>query len=262
MPIDICLPQGNEDELLARAKQLGYSEVVFLYPFRSRGEILDTKEKLRKLFLAKENPKDFPLEKKKFPKVKIGTYILTNKANDLKKLPNVYLDSDLIAVQTFAENVVRSAATNPRIDVIFGITTSGGREHLEYRRSNLNAIVVNIMKDNKISYGLSFAHLLAAKGSGNYSSSPLAKILGREMQNIRLSRRKIPIIAASFAQEPSQMRIPENLSAVGRVLGLNFPQSKAAISQNIENILKRKEQRRSKEFVRPGVRLVEQNLKD
>ena len=175
----------------------------------------------------------------------------------MKKLPNLYLDSDLIAVQTFEENVVRSAATNPRIDIICGITTSRGRDHLEYRRGNLNAIVVNIMKDNGISYGLNFAHFYAGKGTGSYPSYPLAKILGREMQNIRLVRRKIPIVFASFASDVWQMRLPENLSTFGRVLGLNFPQSKAAVSAAIEAILKRKEHRRSKEFVRPGIRLVD-----
>jgi len=256
MPIDILIPQDNEKELLARAKELGYSDVVFLYPFKSRGEILETKEKLRKLFLAAENQKDFPSEKKKFPNTKIGTVIIANRASDLKKLQSLYLDSDLIAVQTFEENVVRSAATNPLIDIICGITTSRGRDHLEYRRGNLNAIVANIMQANKISYGLSFAHLYAGKGTGGYPSYPLAKILGREMQNIRLARRKIPITIASFASDVWQMRLPENLSAIGRVLGLNFPQSKAATSGAIEAILKRKEHRRSKEFVRPGIRLV------
>jgi RNase P/RNase MRP subunit p30 len=234
MQIDILVPQNNEKELLARARELGYSDVVFLYPFKSRGEILE--------------------KKKKFPNTKIGTFILANRASDLKKLPNLYLDSDLIAVQTFAEDIVRSAANNPRIDIICGITTAHGRDHLEYRRSNLNAIVANIMKDNKMSYGLNFAQLYAGKGTGSY---PLAKILGREMQNIRLTRRKIPIVFASFASDVWQMRLPENLSAFSRVLGLNHPQSKAAVSTAIEAILKRKEHRRSKEFVRPGIRLVE-----
>jgi len=236
MQIDILVPQNNEKELLARARELGYSDVIFLYPFKSRGEILE--------------------KKKKFPNTKIGTFILANRPSDLKKLPNLYLDSDLIAVQTFAENIVRSAATNPRIDIICGITTSHGRDHLEYRRSNLNAIVANIMKDNKMSYGLNFSHLYVGKGIGCYPSYALAKILGREMQNIRLTRRKIPIVFASFASDVWQMRLPENLSAIGRVLGLNFPQSKAAVSGAIEAILKRKEHRRSKEFVRPGIRLV------
>lgn len=242
MPIDICIPQNNEAELLVRARELSYDFIVFLYQVKTRAELLKKKSEIKNL--------------KSDLKIYVGTFLLTNKASDLGKLQNLYLDSDLIAVQTFDENVVRSAASNPRVDVIFGITTSHGRDHFEYRRSNLNTIIVNIMSEHKISYGLSFAHLLAGKGEGKAISYALAKILGREMQNIRFARRKIPIIAASFAREPWQMRLPENLSAVSRVLGLNFPQSKAAVSAAIENILKRKEQRRSKEFVRPGVKIV------
>ena len=76
------------------------------------------------------------------------------------------------------------------------------------------------------------------------------------MQNLRLVRRKASVIAASFAREAWQMRLAENLSSFVRVIGLNYMQSKVAVSFNIETILKRKEHKRSKEFVRPGVRFV------
>lgn len=242
MLIDICIPQNNEAELARKAKELGYEAVVFLYEFADRNKILNKKSELKKL--------------KTDLKIYVGTFIRAGKAADLKNLQKIYSDSDLIAVQTFEENVVRSAVTSQFIDVICGITTSRGRDHFDYRRGNLDAVMANLMKEHKISYGLNFAHFLAGKGTGTGASHPLAKILGREVQNIQLTRRKTPILFASFAREPAHMRLPENLAAFGRLLGLNYPQSKVATSSVIEEILKRKEHRRSKEFVRPGVKLV------
>jgi RNase P/RNase MRP subunit p30 len=77
------------------------------------------------------------------------------------------------------------------------------------------------------------------------------------MQNIRLCRRKTKILIASMAKTAMELRLPENLSAMGRVLGLNAPQSKAAVSSAIQDVVVRKEKRRSGKFVRPGVELVD-----
>ena len=236
MPIDICIPKNNEEELLKKAKELGYSEIVFLYSFKSKAEILNKKNEIKKV--------------KSGLKVYVGAFILARSVSDIKKLQNLYLDADLIAVSAQNEELVRLAAETPFVDVIFGVTTSVGKDHFQYRRSNFNAVIANIMKEHKRSYALSFAHLLSFSGAAR------AKVLGREMQNIYFARRKIPMIVASFASKPEHMRLAENLSAVLRVLGANYPQSNAATLTVIEGILKQKEHRRSKEFVRAGVRLV------
>ncbi len=224
--IDICLPKGNEKGLSEQAKELGYGEVVFLYP--TRGELLE--------------------KKKVFPAV--GFYLRAEKISDLKKINSVYLEADLTAVSSQDESVIRAAASNPKVDLLFEITSASGKDHLHYRRSGVNDIVVNIAKKSGQSYGLSFRHFLEQKPIAR------AKILGREMQNIRLARRKIPIIIASFSEIPEQIRKPENLQTFSRVLGLNHPQSRAATAGVIQAIIQRKAQIKSKEYVRPGVRLV------
>ena len=240
MPIDICIPKNNEEELLKRAKELGYSEIVFLYGFKSKAEILNKKNEIKKV--------------KSGLKVYVGAFILARSVSDIKKLQNLYLDADLIAVSAQNEDLVRFASEQAYVDVVFGVTTAFGKDHFQYRRSNFNAVIANMMREGRQAYALSFAHLLSFSGAAR------AKILGREIQNIYFARRKIPIITASFASDVWQMRLPENLSAVLRVLGANYPQSKAATSTAIEGILKRKEQRRSKNFVRAGVKLVSRQL--
>lgn len=237
MQIDICIPQNNERELIARAVKFGYNSIVFLYPNKTRNDIIQRKAKLKSL------AGNFP--------VFVGTYITARKPVDIRKLQSLYLDSDIIAVSAQNENLVRFASESPFVDMVFEITNPSGREHFEYRHSNLNAVIAGLMKKNKQSYALSFAHLL------NFERFNRAKLLGREMQNIRFVRRKIPVIIASFARLPEQIRLPENLSAVARVLGLNHQQSKAAVSVTIDNILKRKAHRRSKDYVMPGIRIVD-----
>ncbi len=242
MLIDICIPQNNEAVLARKAKELGY-EAIFLYNFKNRNELLRKKSEVGSLKFG--------------VKVYVGTFVAARNTSDVRKLQGLYSDSDLIAVSAKDESTVRFAASCSFVDLLFEITTSSGRDRLDYRISNLNAIIANIMKDRKQAYALSFAHFLAGKGTEKDASHPLAKIIGREMQNIQLTRRKAPILFASFAREPAHMRLAENLAAFGRVLGLNYPQSKAATSSAIENILKRKEQIRAKNYVRAGVRIVD-----
>lgn len=237
MPTDICIPNGNESALIARAKELGYSGIIFLYQNKTRSEISQRRVKLKSI------SGNFPTF--------VGTYAVARKPIDIRKLQALYLDSDIIAVSAQDEDLVRFAAEQPFVDIVFEITNPSGRDHFEYRRGNLNAVIADLMKKNKQSYALSFAHLL------NFEHYARAKVIGREMQNIRYARRKIPMITASFACHPEQMRLPDNLSAVSRVLGMNAPQSKAAVSAAIENILKRKEHRRSKGYVMPGVRQID-----
>jgi len=237
MQIDICISNGNESALIARAKELGYSGIIFLYENKIRSDISQRRVKLKSI------SGNFPTF--------VGTYVVARKPIDIRKLQALYLDSDIIAVSAQDEDLVRFASEQPFVDLVFEITNPSGRDHFEYRRSNFNAIIADLMKEHKQAYALSFAHLL------NFEHSNRAKVVGREMQNIRFSRRKIPIITASFARLPEQIRLPDNLSAVSRVLGMNAPQSKAAVSAATENILKRKEHRRSKGYVMPGVHLVD-----
>jgi RNase P/RNase MRP subunit p30 len=235
MKYDLLLPRENEAELAREAKELGITP-IFLYPFRDRKEIQRKRDELRKT-----------LRDSHF----VGVYTVPKSLGDIKRLTKQFwLSADFLAVINPGE-LVRLAVTNPRIDAVFRVPSIIGRDSTEYRRSNFNAILANIASQNKVAYGLDFSYFLENSG---YS---LAKLLGREMQNIRLCRRKTKILMASMAKTAMELRLPENLSAMGRVLGLNAPQSKAAVSSAIQDVVVRKEKRRSGKFVRPGVELVD-----
>jgi len=227
--IDICLPANNEKELINRARELGYKELVFLYQFKSR--------------------KELQVKKAKYPDIKIGIHF-TPKRGEVKISNQLYLEADLIAVSSHNENIIRAAVSNPKVDLVFGVPTSVGKDHTHYRYSNFNEIFANLAKQNKVRYAIDFSQLLENQGIAR------ARLWGREAQNTRLSRRKLPIIIASFAKNKWQMRNPNDLAAIASVLGLNSPQAKAAVSTAILDILKYKQKRRSKNFISPGVRVV------
>ncbi len=227
---DLVVPNNNEKEFLEKAKALGISNLIFLYPVKNVDEI--------------RNKKQFG--------VKIGLLFLPKTVGEAKKInEKLYLEVDLIAATSQDEAVTRALCENPMVDIVFGVATSFGKDALDYRRAGINAIVANLIKENKQSYAVSFVNIL------NEIGVKRAKLLGREMQNIQLLRRKVPLIIASFAKKPEEMRLAENLGAFLRILGANYPQSKAATASVIESIITRKELRKSKWFVMQGVRLVE-----
>ena len=233
---DLLLPRENEAELAAAAKELGITP-VFLYAFKYRKELQHKKEALNKIL---RDSTEFY----------VGVYVIPKHAGELKKIAKLWLEADFLAVINPGE-LVRLAVSNSRIDAVFRVPTIIGRDSTEYRKSNWNAILTNIAVSNRVSYGIDFSYFLENSG---YS---LAKILGREMQNVRLCRRKSKILIASLAQNAWQLRMPDNLSALARVLGLNAGQSRTAVSSAIKDILVSKEKRRSGKFVRPGVELVD-----
>lgn len=233
--LDLLIPKENEAELANEASKLGITP-VFLYAFRDKHEIAKKREELKKIL------RDSPFH--------VGIYVIPKHAGELKRIAKLWLEADFLAVINPGE-LVRLAVSNPRIDAVFRVPTIIGRDSLEYRKSNWNAILTNIANQNKVSYGIDFSYFLENSG---YS---LAKLLGREMQNVRLCRRKTKILIASMAQNVWQLRMPENLSAMARVLGLNAGQSRTAVSSAIRDIIVSKEKRRSKAFIRPGVELIE-----
>jgi len=226
---DICLPNGNEESLIRRAKELGISQLIFLYETKSIREL--------------------KAKKAKFPDIKIGICLKPLRPS-IRFSPKLFLEADLIAVTSHDEAIIRGAVSNPQIDLVFAVPSASGKDHLHYRKSNFNEILTNLAKKNKVSYAISFSQLLENEGVAR------AKLLGREAQNVRLCRRKIPIIISSFAKYEWQMRNPKDLSALAQLLGLNAPQSKQAINEHILEILKRKDLRRSKKFIAPGITLV------
>jgi len=232
MYIDICLPNNNEKELIKRAKELGYSQLVFLYQFKSVKAIQE--------------------KKKLFPEQKIGLVLFPKKAFGITKLPlKLACEADLVAAASADINVIRAILGHKNIDIAFNVPNDWGRDNPHYRYSNFNQVFANIAKKNDTIYCINFSRLSEKEGKDR------AKLLGREMQNIRICRRKIPIIMASFAKNEWQMRKPEDFSSILQLMGLNEKQAKNGLSKHIENILKHKETITKRGYIRKGVKVID-----
>jgi RNase P/RNase MRP subunit p30 len=233
MAYDLLLPNENEQELAKAAAGFGITP-IFLYPFKEARELHKKRESLKALSTGHY----------------VGIYVKPRSVGDIKKAAKLWMSADFLAVIDPGE-LVRVAVSVPRVDAVFRVPSGIGKDALEYRRSNWNAVLSGIAQKNKVSYGIDFSYFSQSSGY------KLAKLLGREMQNVRMCRRKIPILMASFGREPYEIRLPENLSCFGKVLGLNTSQAKVAVSSAIKEILERKRKRRTGKLIRPGVELIE-----
>ncbi|MEM2954335.1 MAG: RNase P subunit p30 family protein [Candidatus Nanoarchaeia archaeon] len=230
---DFLLPNRNEDILYAQAEKFDITP-IFLYDFKSKIDILNKKNELRE---------------KKF-NCYIGVYTIPSSVRDIKKITKLWLLADFTIILQPKE-LIKFAASTYKIDAIFQIPTIFGKDTVEYKLSYWDDALVKLAKKNGVCYGIDFSNILLNDGYAR------AKLLGREAQNVSFCKGKLPILIGSFARNPIEMRLPENLCAFGRILGLSAPEARAAISQNYELILKEKEERRSLKFVAPKIKLID-----
>jgi len=238
--IDIQLPKNNEVKLIEESKRLGIKQIIFLYVFTKKKDLVDKKEKNNSLG-----------EKHKI-KVHTGLFLKPEKISEISRFPrSLYFEADFISAQSQSETMLRAIVSQAKIDLLVNPETHTGKDHTHYRYSNVNQVVAKLAKDNKVSYGVDFHRLLKLEPKHR------VKLMGRIMQNIRIFNKfKVPLIISSFASKPADLRNLKDLSALLRVLGATHKNSKLAIKQNLLEILNRKQARRSPEYVRPGVKVV------
>ncbi len=109
----------------------------------------------------------------------------------------------------------RALIESKRVDLIYEFEQAKRNDTVNFPSSGMNQVIAKLMKQKGVDYGLSFAQLLYA------SKEEQAKIIGRMMLNIKLCKKyKVPIIVASFARHPYEMRDHRDLIAFARTLGL------------------------------------------
>ena len=109
----------------------------------------------------------------------------------------------------------RGLIESKKADLIYGFETLSRKDGFHFLNSGLNHVIVKLMKDKNVSYGLSFSQLVGV------SKLEQSIILGRIMQNIKLCKKyKVPVVVGSFANSPYLMRDSKDLLAFARTLGL------------------------------------------
>lgn len=123
--MDICFPNNNEDSFLARAKQLGITDLVFVY----------------------QNKQDV----KHISGCKAGLLV---KPQDIMKAKQ----AKLLAVCVGSREAIERKA-----DIAFDFEKTEQKQHTHHRSSGLNHVLCNLATQNKVTIGYSFSSILTAK---------------------------------------------------------------------------------------------------
>jgi len=208
--IDIVFPHKNEKRFVETALKLGFDKIAFVY-----NDIKDVKG---------IQSKD----------IDIFYGILSNNSNKINKVKNKV---DFIISDSNNKQLFR------KIDLIFNLENQTNRDFMHQRNSGLNHVLAKELKQRTGLLGLSFNLILNSKNK--------IAIIGRIAQNIRLCQKyKVGMIIGSFAQNPEEMRGPEDLIAFFNLLGLN--NGKKAIT-NLHRKIKQNHFKNSDKYVTEGV---------
>lgn len=125
----------------------------------------------------------------------------------------------------------RSIIEHGSIDLIYDLETSPRQDFLHHRNSGLNQVLCRLLQQKKIAYAIAFSTLLRATSPKRYI------LLGRIMQNILLCRKyKVPMVLASFAQTPFELRSAGELQSLGISLGMQPTEAKVGLGFLAERI--------------------------
>jgi len=194
--IDIVIPNGNEEELIIRAKTLGYSGLIMLYQPKEFSEKSPLVEELKK-----KNP-EFSL--------KAGLLIDATKAKSIHSYRELLRKAEFIAGRGFSPQLFEEKGIN----LIFGLEEQK-KDFSTFRNSGLNQVLSLLAKKNKTAIGISFSEIAEA-------GEKKTEIIARAIQNISLCEKySVGIIAASFAAVPELMRNPRDIKSLLLMLGMN-----------------------------------------
>jgi RNase P/RNase MRP subunit p30 len=211
--IDIVQPKNNEARFVSQAIRLGCKGLIFLYTQKNKNNINNA----LKL-------------KDKEGKIKIFIGFLGIKQ---KKVPGV----DLFFV-TKSDRKFLKGAVDAIYDIEFNI-----QDTMKQRQGGLNQVLCKMMKDNDISYLISFSSLL--------NSDRKADLIGKIMQNVLLCQKyKTKIGIATFASEPEEMRNSKDIEAFLRLIGVK--DTKKAVSRTGKMVV----ERTNKKILMPGVEQI------
>jgi len=222
--------ESSIEQLASRAKQLGYKGICFAEYFQNENQIKKLKEEIQKV------------------KEKVGIEILlgfeARNVKELKHLVDIRKRFDILLARGGDLKMNKEACETPEVDIL---------THPEYERrdSGLNHVLVKEAVKNDVAIEVNFREILLA------SKKTRANIMSNIAKNIKLAKKyKAKIIMCSGAISEWELRDPMILSSFGTLLGLDLKEAQEALEKNTESIIKKIKERKSENWIMPGVRVV------
>jgi ribonuclease P/MRP protein subunit RPP1 len=222
--------ESSIEELASMAKSLGFKGFCFTaYPLgKKEEEILKTEiEKVKKEF-----------------GIEIFLGFEARNLRELKYLVKRRKEFDVLLVRGGEIELNREACETPEVDIL---------THPELGRqdSGLNHVLVKLAAKNFTAIEINFREILFT------TKRTRSLVLKNIQQNVRIAKKyKAPLIICSGAINHFEMRDPYSLISIGHQLGLEIKEAKEAISKTPQEIIKRINERKSENWIMPGVKII------
>lgn len=222
--------ESSLEELASMAKKLGYSGICFTaYPLK-RDEENFLKAEIERV--------------KKNIGIEIFLGFEARNLRELKYLVKRRREFEVLLVRGGDLKLNRIACETPEVDIL---------THPEYNRLDpgLDHIAFKLASKNKVAIEMNFREILFSTKKNR------SLILKNIAQNLRLAKKyKVPIIICSGAISQWELRAPECLISMACQLGLELKEAKDAMSKVPQEIIKLIEERKDKNWIMPGVKVV------
>lgn len=218
------------EELAAMANQLGYKGICFTaYPISEREESI-LKAEIERV------------------KKEIGIEILlgfeARNVKELKFLAERRREFGILLARGGDLRLNREACETPEVDIL---------THPEFERndSGLDHVCMKFAAKNNVAIEINFREILIS------NKKTRGKVLQNIAHNIKLAKKyRAPIIICSGAISHFEIKDPYCLISMACQLGLELKEAKDAITKIPENIIAKIKERRSKEWIAPGIKVI------
>jgi ribonuclease P/MRP protein subunit RPP1 len=222
--------QPTIEQLATTAKELGYSGICYVVYFEGK-EMKKIVEKQTK-------------EVSKKVGIEIFLGLKARNTKELNFLAKMRREFDLLLVKGGDLGLNRAAVETPEVDIL---------AHPELGRtdSGFDYVLAKLASKNNVAIEINFREILTSSGVTR------SMILAHMRKNIKLAKKyKVPIVLCSGAISNWELRSPLCLISMATQLGLELKEAKIAISKLPEKMIKRALERRSSNWIIPGVKIV------
>jgi ribonuclease P/MRP protein subunit RPP1 len=222
--------ESSLEQLASTAKHLGYKGICFAEYYKNDAQ-------MKKLKIEIEKIKD-----------KIGIEIFLGfEARDLKELETLRQKRrqfDILLAHGGDLKMNRIAVETPEVDILT-------HPEMDRQDSGLNHVLVKLAAKNNVAIEINFREIIIS------SKKTRSKVLENMQKNIKLCKKlKAPIILCSGAISHWELRDPKTLVSFVSQLGLELKEAENCLSKIPENISKQSKERRSEEWIMPGVKVI------
>ncbi len=218
------------EDLAQTAKDFGYSGFCFTTYFQGFEKIKEIYEEIERV--------------KQRVKIEILLGIEAKSVKELKILADKRKKFDVLLVKGGNLNLNRIACETPEVDIL---------THPELNRedSGLNHVLVKSAAKNDVSIEINFREVMIT------SKRTRTKIISNIYNNVKLAKKYgANLIICSGAISSYELKDPYVLTSFGTLFDLSLEESKNCLTKNPESIIQKIKQRKSENWVMPGVEII------